>query len=119
MNQPVHVILVIYRSTHRTTESHGLWTRLRFGPTKFMGSTVPHLLLGVSVKILIIIFIRCTIMSQFDKLLTAVADGSNGQTDVPYQCDRETLTEQRMRHHVCPSETCYAVISLSTITCRQ
>ncbi len=42
-------------------------------------------------------------------LLTAVADVSKGQTDMPYQGEHQTLTEQSMRQHICPDETISAI----------
>ncbi len=40
-----------------------------------------------------------------DILRTAVADVSNGQTDMSHKGELETLTKLSMRHKVCRSET--------------
>ncbi len=37
--------------------------------------------------------------------MTAAADVSKGQTYMSYKGEHQTLTEQSMRHHVCPSDT--------------
>ncbi len=62
------------------------------------------------------IFTRCTIRNQQDILKTAVADVSKGKTDMSYKGELQTLTKLSMRHQVCPSETCHAIISGSIIT---
>ncbi len=80
-----------------------------------MGPTVPLPLFRVSVAS-INIFTRCTIRIQDDILKTAVADVSKGQIDMSYKGELQTLTKLRMRHQICPSETCRAIISESIIT---
>ncbi len=79
-----------------------------------MGPSVPLPLLicGIYIKI----FFRCTIGNQFDILLTVVVVANKGQTDMPYQGEHHTLTEQSMRHQVCPGETCCTTISILAIT---
>ncbi len=55
-------------------------------------------------------------------LKTAVVDVSKGQTDMSYKGELQTLIKLNMRHQVCPSETCRAIISesvLRQIPCRQ
>ncbi len=44
-----------------------------------------------------------------------VADNRKGQTDMPYHGEHQTLTKQSIRQHVCPSETCCTIISISAI----
>ncbi len=80
-----------------------------------MVPTVPSSLPRVSVAIYINSFTIYTIRNPFDILLTAVADVSKGQTDMPYQGAHQTLTEHSMRHQVCPSETCWKTISISAV----
>ncbi len=43
--------------------------------------------------------------------LRVCADVSKGQTDVSYKGELQTLTKLSIRHQVCPSETCCAIIS--------
>ncbi len=62
------------------------------------------------------IFTRCTIRNQHDFLKTDVADVSKGQTDMSYKGELQTLTKLSMRHQVCHSETCRAIISESVLT---
>ncbi len=40
-------------------------------------------------------------MSQFDILLSAIADVSKEQTDIPDQGEHQILTKERMGHQVC------------------
>ncbi len=54
--------------------------------------------------------------NEFDIILTAVANVSKGQTDIPYQGAHHTLTKQSIKHQVCPNETCCTIISISTVT---
>ncbi len=61
-------------------------------------------------------FTRCTIRNQHDILKTAVADVSNGQTDMSLKGELQALTKLSMRHKVCPSETCRTIISEYIIT---
>ncbi len=68
-------------SCYSTTESHGLWTRLRW-------------------------FARCTNMNQYDIEMTASVDVSKGQTVMSHKGELQTLTKQSMRHQVCSGETC-------------
>ncbi len=48
--------------------------------------------------------------NQHDILKTAVADISKGQTDMSYKSELQTLTKLSMRHQVCHSETCQALV---------
>ncbi len=41
--------------------------------------------------------------NQFNIILTAVADVSKGQTDIPYQGEHQTLTKQSIKHQLCSS----------------
>ncbi len=54
-------------------------------------------------------------MNQHDILMTAVADVGKGQTDMSHKGEFQTLTKLNMRHQVCPSETCFTIISESTL----
>ncbi len=57
-----------------------------------------------------------TIRNQHHILKIAVADVTKGQTDMSYKGELQPLTRLSMRHHVCPSETCGTITSVSTIT---
>ncbi len=56
------------------------------------------------------------IRNQHDILKTAVPDVSKGQTDMSYKDELQTHAKLSMRHQVCPSETCRAIIADSIIT---
>ncbi len=60
---------------------------------------------------------QITIRIQFDILLTAVGDVRKGKTDMPYLGEHQTVTEQSMRHQVCPSETCCTERSMRHHVC--
>ncbi len=55
-------------------------------------------------------------MNQHDILMTTVADVSQGQTDMSYKGEFQTLTTLSMRHQVCPSETCRANTHMSSLS---
>ncbi len=58
------------------------------------------------------IFIRCTNRNQYDILMTAAADVSKGQTDMPCKGELQTMTKLSIRHLVCPGEDCCTIILL-------
>ncbi len=60
----------------------GLWAQLSHYP--FVASVLS--------------FTRCIIRNQFDILLRAVADSNKGETDMTYQGENQTLTEQSIRY---------------------
>ncbi len=103
MDQLINVILTIDKV--HTTPQRALDCRPGLcGLNQVMNPTVSLPLLRVYVEY-INIFTRCSIMNQFDILLTAVANVSKGQTDMSYQGEHQLLTKQSMRHHVCNSDT--------------
>ncbi len=52
--------------------------------------------------------------NQLDIQMTAHADASKEQTDIPFKCGHQILTQQSMGNQVCPtSETCHTTISES------
>ncbi len=86
------VILTIDKSTHNTSKSRGLWTRLMWYKTGLWAKPSHSLFFEYLWRIHINIFI--SIRNQFDILLTAVSNVSKGQIDIAYNGEHQALTKQ-------------------------